>query len=155
MEKSLDVCFSTNTMVISYEKELDYFHKGIINVNEKAYETEAKEIADQIKWIKGFKSFAIGFGQIDWYERCNNFDVPYFICSENGRRVKKGYNSYNDIPKDWTVCYSLTMEIPSSIRGLNKFFEALKNTLRVYITDKQINEIKKAIKNKKYLNIEM
>jgi hypothetical protein len=151
MEKTLSVSFSANAMFIQYEVELNGHHKDILSVNETMYEEQAKKIADKIKWIKGFKRFSLGFGTIDWYESCNNFDVPYFVCSENGKRVKKDYITFNDIPKDWTVNYCLMMEIPSSIRGLNKFFEALKLDL----TEEELKEIRKALKNKKSCTIDL
>lgn len=151
MEKRLNISFSANAMFITYEKELDEFHKGHISVYENGYEEKAKEIANQVKWIKGFKEFSLGFGTIDWYESCDGFNVPFWTCSENGKRVKKDYIYYNDIPKDWTEGYTLTIEIPSSIRGINKFFEALNLNLN----EKQINSIRKALKDKKYISIDL
>ena len=144
--KRLNVSFSTNAMHINYEVELDGFHKNRLSVNEKIYEEKAKEISDQIKWIKGFNRFSLGFGTIDWYERCDSYAMPYFACSENGKRVKKDYIYFNDVPKDWTVNYCLIIETPSSMRGINKFFEALN----LKLDEKQLNKIRKALKEQKY-----
>lgn len=151
MEKTLTINFSTNAMFVNYSEELERYHKCPLHVGEATYEERAKKISDQIKWIKGFKKFAIGFDTIDWYECCDGYDVPYWICSENGRRVKKDYIHFNDIPKDWQVNYSLQLEIPSSIRGLNKFFEALKLDLN----EDELKQIREAIKNKRSCTIDL
>lgn len=150
--KNLEVYFQKNTMVIHYTKELEDLHKSKLNVDEIKFGQQAKEIAEQVKWIKGFKKCSIGFGQIDWYDSCNEYDVPAFICSlDNKRKVETRYWSCNDIPKGWTICYTLRLDIPSSLRGVNKFFKALK----ISVSDKHLNEIKKAIKLNKAYTIEM
>jgi len=132
-------------------EEPDTFHKNQISVNEPKIMKMATEISDQVKYIKGFKNFAITFGMIDWYENCNGYEVPSFGCTDENKNIQKKYSTYNDIPKDWTRVISLTMEIPISIKGLNKFFTAL----RLNLSQPQINQIKKSIKERKPLRIEL
>jgi len=149
--KILNVSFSTNVMHINYEVELYSVRKNRLSVNETKYEEKAKEISNQVKWIKGFNRFSLSFGEIDWYESCDRYAVPYFTCSENGKRVKKDYIYFNDVPKGWTVNYCLIIETPSSMRGINKFFKVLKLNLN----EKQLNKIRKALKEQKYCSIEL
>lgn len=138
-------------LMVRYSVEMNGYHKDRLKVKEDTWEYITKKIADQVKWIKGFINFVLGFDHIDWYESCNEYEVPYFSCSTEGKRLKKGYNTYNDIPKDWTTEYVLKMEIPSSIKGLNKFFEALN----LVFTNAQLNDIKKALKSQKPLRISL
>lgn len=151
MEKQLAFSFYKGILSVRYSVELAGYHKNKLSVKEDKYEGIAKTIADQIKWIKGFKSFTLGFDHIDWYESCNEYDIPYFCCKTDGKRLKKAYTSYNDIPKDWTAEYVLNMEAPSSIKGLNKFFEALNLTF----DNKQLDYIKTALKEQKPLRINL
>lgn len=148
--KNLEISFNGNNACISYDFEMN-LRKETVHADEKKLKEEAQKIADAVKYLKGFKSFGIGFSPIDYYDNCNCYDVPYAGCTADNKRVKIGYNDQYTIPKAWSKYYSLRLEDVKDIRSFNKFLDVMG----IRIEDKVLNQFRKAIKEKKYFGIEL
>jgi hypothetical protein len=149
--KKLSLNFYNDTMSINYSKELSEFHKSRLHVNEKKYKDMATNIAKSLRYLKAFKRFALGFGHIDWYDNCNSYNVPYFVCTNENKRLQNQEDECYTIPKDWTLCISATFATPCTIGPINKFLEAIG--LRV--SDELLKQIRKALKDNKSFDYEL
>lgn len=150
--KKLTMHINGNELSISFEKEMDSYHKSSLDISKKQLDNlkdQAKDMLRQVKGVKGFKKFSMGYGTIDWYESCRQYEVPY-IYNEEGR-IKVGYQEHYDIPKDWTFGYSVRMDLPDTVRGINKVIEAFGYSLSNVEMGK-VREIMKA--GKGYLEFE-
>lgn len=141
--KQLHLAVNENTITISHTEELDN-RKSELYVGQRQSENiqhRLKAIHDDLKANKNYKGVELGFGEIDWYDSCDSFEVPYFVIRKGDRKVKVLEETYNDIPKDWTQETTIRFDRPKQYAIIIK---ALKNFMS--IDDKREKEIKKCIK---------
>ena len=143
---NISIRFWGNSACISCGKDEDA-HKSELYVDEKKLGEECEKYGKEFRYMKGFISFYIGFGQIDYYDSCNTYYVP--SASYKSKKAQISSYDYNTIPKDWEKDYSLTLSEVTTIRPFNKFIE----TLGIELTKKQLNAFRKAIKERSDYNI--
>lgn len=144
-DSMLKISYDKDIMVIHYIRQLNNSYRSKLKINTSTFRKKAEDIAKAVKNIKGFRKFSIGFSRLDWIKDCEGYEVPNFICSlGNKKKVIPGSWTCKCIPEQWEVCYTLRLDIPTSMHGINKFIKATK----MNISDEKIKDIKNTIKLK-------
>ena len=71
------------------------------------------------------------------------YETPTFSIAKGKRTVTTRSNSHGSIPKDWEVVTEVSFKEPKQYGAVLKAIKALG----VYLTEKDIKELKKSLKN--------
>ena len=110
----------------------------------KSYQNKVKAIHDKLKSASTYRGTSLHFLDQDHYDdEVDVYEVPFFGISKGNRTVAVGYNREGSIPKWWEENIEVTYENPKQFGAILKAVEALGYSL----DDKEVKEVKKAIKN--------
>jgi len=125
-------------VVIRGVKELD-LRKERLYINKSNEVQKVMNVHNQLKSSSNYVKTSLGYSEIDYYDSCDSFDIPYFKISKGERKIKIGTYSSNDIPKAWQSELTIvlnTKTMPLILKAIS--------TLGYNLSDKEL----KLIKNK-------
>lgn len=147
MEKRLEIRFNENNVSINYSVLINS-RKSIPNIADQDLSNQTAMFAKDLKGAKGFEKFAIDYYGEDWYEDIY-FKMPCCIFEKGKSKIY--YRQQESIPKEWFKLYSMTIKELNNITLFKRFIKVVG----IQITDVQLKEIRKAIKDKKYHYMEL
>jgi len=128
--------------------ELNGFHKAKLRLSKdkiERYKRKIKSIHDENKGASTYMRTVLEFSPIDYYSGSEYYEIPYMVIGSGARKVTDDVEPVDDIPKDWSE------DIIVRFVNCKQYGAILKaiSTLGWSLTEKEIKDLKKALKEGK------
>jgi uncharacterized protein YueI len=118
--------------------------KTKLEINDKTAEKKFNKIFEKVKIFSKFQKLSLNYNTQNFYiNHTNIYTTPHIIFEKNeNENPIIMHCEHNCTSKKWEECFELSLNNPKTIKPIEIFF----NQFDIFLNNKELKEIRKAIK---------